>query len=477
MTNLLTLPAVRLAELIRSREVSPVEVVEAHLARIEAVNPALNAITTSLAGQAREEAHRAEAALQKGEAVGPLHGVPITVKETLDMAGVRSTGCVTWNANRVAARDATAVARMRAAGAIVLARTNSPDAALAQETVNPIFGRTNNPWALNRSAGGSSGGEAAIIAAGGSPLGVGTDMGGSIRIPSTFCGVVGFKPSHRLIPSDGNCPEVPDGLEDVSAVGALGRTVDDVALAMGIMAARPEIATLDEVALGGRPAVQMTGNGMAPISGEVRSRIDEAVRALADAGMVRGDHRLRGSFHTLWLWLDRVFRPSMASYLAETEAGAPSLAALPRAAWQALWGRGPVSGPVMWAVVMGGLAGLAIWPFHRMLSRMREAMLEDLFRVAGDGVVVLPAFPTHPPRHNWTYFRFIQTVYFLMANALSAPALIIPAGVGRAGLPLAVQIIGPPGADRVVLAAGRVVEAALGGWRGPVEPDSARRKR
>ena len=474
MNKLLILPAVRLSALIRSREVSPVEVVDAHLARIEAVNPALNAITTSLADQARAEARRAEAALQNGEAVGPLHGVPITVKETLDMAGVRSTGGVTWAANRVAERDAVAVARMRAAGAIVLARTNTPDAALAQETVNPIFGRTNNPWALDRSAGGSSGGEAAIIAAGGSPLGIGTDMGGSIRIPSTFCGVVGFKPSHRLIPGEGNYPHGPEELDSVSAVGALGRSVDDVALAVSLMAERPEIAAHTEIDLQGRPVVGLATGGMAPISPEVRDRIDDAVHALADAGMTPARRRLRGSFFTPLLWLDRVFRATLPGYRQEIEHGAPGPAMFPAAIWKTLWGRGPASGPVMWAVLMSGLTGLAIWPFHGALVRMREAMSRDLDSAAGNGVVVMPAFPTHAPRHNWTYFGFARTVYFLIANTLSAPALVIPAGVGRAGLPLAVQVIGPPGTDQVVLAAGRAVEKALGGWRGPVEPNCAR---
>jgi Asp-tRNA(Asn)/Glu-tRNA(Gln) amidotransferase A subunit family amidase len=243
------------------------------------------------------------------------------------------------------------------------------------------------------------------------------------------------------------------------------------------MAARPEITTHRNVNLRGRPVVQMVTPGMPAVSPEIRERIADAVQALTDVGMSRVDHRLRGSSFVVLLWLDWVLRAALDSYLDTVEDGAPSPREMPAAVWRTLWGNGPVSGPVMWAVAMAGVAGAATLPFHRALARMREAMLQDLCRVAANGVVVLPAFPAPVPRHNWTYLRFLQTAYFLLANALSAPALIIPAGVGRGGLPLAVQIIGPPGVDRVVLAAGRVVEEALGGWGGPVEPDCARGKR
>jgi fatty acid amide hydrolase 2 len=476
MEELLSLPAIRLAQLIRERAVSPVEVVDAHLTRIEAVNPALNAVVASLAERAREQARRAEAALLAGEATGPLHGVPITVKDCLDMNGVRSTGGVTWRADHIARGDAVAVARMQAAGAIVVGRTNLPDLSMAHETTNPIFGRTNNPWALERSAGGSSGGEAAIIAAGGSPLGIGTDMAGSIRLPSAFCGVAGIKPTARLIPFDGNYPPAPEEIEELCAVGPLGRSVDDLALAVSVMAGRPALADLDAVKLGGRPVVRMDGNGLIPVPGTIRAAIGRAVDALAGAGMRGEAHRLRHSFHAAWLWIDRAYRPAFALHPHLIEEGAPRN--LPLAAWQTVWGHGPVSGPVAWSLTMIALLGTALSPLHGTLERMRAELREDLRRVAGEGVIVLPAFPGPAPRHNWVYLRVVQAAYFFLANLAGAPALSVPAGLSREGLPLAVQILGPPGADRVVLAAGRVVEEALGGWRGPVEPGGeARRQR
>src|SRR5689334_404522 len=167
-----------LANAIRSKKVSAVEVVEAHLRRVEEVNPQINAVVTLCAERALAEAQAADAAMANGETLGPLHGVPITLKDNLDTAGVRSTGGTQGRANFIPQQDATAVARLRSAGAILLGKTNTPELTLSFETDCPLFGRTSNPYDLARSSGGSSGGAAAIIAAGGSPLDLGSDTGG-----------------------------------------------------------------------------------------------------------------------------------------------------------------------------------------------------------------------------------------------------------------------------------------------------------
>src|SRR5215813_9485749 len=196
------LSATELAAVIARGEVSVVEAVEAHIARIEQVNPTLNAVVVKRYTEARAEARAADERRSWGGALAPLHGVPITIKESLDLTGTPSTYGLTARASALAEHDNFYVARMRAAGAIVLGKTNVSQLLLYVESDNPVYGRTNNPWNQARTSGGSSGGQAAILAAGGSPLGIGTDIGGSVRLPASFCGVTSLKPTAGRLPDD-----------------------------------------------------------------------------------------------------------------------------------------------------------------------------------------------------------------------------------------------------------------------------------
>ena len=233
MTEALTRSdATKLAELIRSRDVSPVEVMQAHLDRIEDANPALNAIVTR-AHDAMDNAKAAEAAVLRGDRLGSLHGVPFTVKDSIDTAGVPTQRGSPIFRGRVPDADATAVARMKAAGAILLAKTNAPEFAYATETDNRLTGRTNNPWNLDRTPGGSSGGESAAIAAGLSPLGLGSDVAISLRGPAALTGIVAIKATHGRIPTTGHWPRVPRRFWHV---GPMARSVRDVARAYSLLA-------------------------------------------------------------------------------------------------------------------------------------------------------------------------------------------------------------------------------------------------
>ncbi len=250
--------ATRLAQAIRAGAVSATDVVEAHLRRIETVNPALNAVVHLAAERARAEARAADAALAHGEAIGPLHGVPITVKDALDLEGTPSTFGLAARAGTLATGDDIYVARLRAAGAIVLGKTNVAQLLLYLETDNPLYGRTNNPWNLARSPGGSSGGEAAIIAAGGSPLGLGTDLGGSLRVPATFCGIVSFKPTAGRTPDAGRY-SIPIGQRAiVSQVGVLAREVADVALGLKLISGGQEPQREPPIPLGDPDGVELS---------------------------------------------------------------------------------------------------------------------------------------------------------------------------------------------------------------------------
>lgn len=225
--------ATELAALVAAREMSPLEIMQSHLDRIQAVNPRLNAIVMLDAERAMESARRAEQAVMRGDALGPLHGVPFTVKDSLDTAGVPTQRGSPIFKGRVPAVDATSVARLKQAGAILLAKTNLPEFSYATETDNLLTGRTNNPWNLDRTPGGSSGGESAAIAAGMSPLGLGSDVAISVRGPAAHTGIVALKATHGRIPATGHWPEAP---RRYWHVGPMARSVRDIALAYSLLA-------------------------------------------------------------------------------------------------------------------------------------------------------------------------------------------------------------------------------------------------
>ena len=224
--------------MIQARTVSPVSVLEAHLERIEKINPALNAIVT-LAPEALQKATEAERAVNKGDVWGPLHGVPLTVKDTIETAGLRSTSGSVTRVDFVPERDAEAVSRLKAAGAIILGKTNAAEMAMDYTADNPVFGRTNHPQDPSLTPGGSSGGEAAAIARFMSPGGIGSDLAGSVRVPAHFCGIAGLRPTVGRVPGDGQCPAARGPYSLGSVIGPMARTIEDVQLLYRILAKQP----------------------------------------------------------------------------------------------------------------------------------------------------------------------------------------------------------------------------------------------
>jgi aspartyl-tRNA(Asn)/glutamyl-tRNA(Gln) amidotransferase subunit A len=284
--------AVQLAAEVASKERSPVDIVQAHLDRIESVNPPLNAIVTLVAERAIAEAKRAEEAVMRGDALGPLHGVPFTVKDSLDTADIPTQRGSPIFKGRIPAADATSVARLRKAGAILLAKTNLPEFSYATETDNLLTGRTNNPWNLGRTPGGSSGGEAAAIAAGMSPLGLGSDVAISVRGPAAHTGIVALKATHGRIPTTGHWPEVPRRFWHV---GPMARTVRDITLAYSLLAGPDGIdgyatSPIDlTVGDGPKPARELrigwlVEPGFGPIAPDVAATVAAAAKAFAGLG-------------------------------------------------------------------------------------------------------------------------------------------------------------------------------------------------
>ena len=290
--EIVLMDASRIAELVANRELSPVEVMKVHLDRIAEVNPKVNAIVT-LADGAMDAAKKAEAAVKPGARVGPLHGVPFTVKDGIDTAGVLTQRGSPIFKGRVADTDATVVARLKAAGAILIAKTNPPEFSYSIETDNLLTGQTNNPWNLDYTPGGSSGGESAAIAAGMSPLGVGSDLSISVRGPAAHTGVVGFKATHGRVPMTGHWPRVPRRFWHI---GPMARSVRDVALAYSLLAGPDGADGFSIIPLGVDAGVGAASNRplrvgwlaspgfFGPIEPEVVATVKAAAQALSSAG-------------------------------------------------------------------------------------------------------------------------------------------------------------------------------------------------
>lgn len=453
--------ASELAELIRRRAVSSVDVVEAHLRRIEQFNPKLNAIVT-LADDAIDRARSADIALAKSEDAGPLHGVPLTIKDTIETRGLRTTSGSRLLADHVPEWDATVVARLKEAGAIVIGKTNTPEMAAYYESDNPVFGRTNNPYDLNRTSGGSSGGEAAAIAACLSPAGIGSDLAGSIRLPAAFCGIVGLKPTVERVPIAGHIPEVIGSLSLGAAIGPMARTVVDLKLLYEVIADPHSSASTD---LKGVRAAWYVSDGVTPVDDQIGRAVETVAAALRDAGLEVRNEQPPGVSEGLRLWLE-LFSGSVNNQLAEFYRGRENDAGPEVAAMLARHQQRDTD--------MAVRIDAAEQQSRALVERQR--FREELLRwMKMTPLIVAPIGGASAWRHGarrvdiggesvsvWRAFSYSQTY-----NVFGFPSVAVPVGQTRDGLPIGVQIIGQPFAEDLVLALAEIVEQALGGWQRP----------
>lgn len=466
MSSITHLSVTTLAERIRTGALSPVDVIAAHIARIEAVNAAINAVVTPTFETARREAQAAATALAQGQPIGPLHGVPFTAKDSFDVAGVRATSGLVSRAGHVPAQDATVIARLRAAGAILLGKTNTPDNCGDYETINLLFGQTNNPWDVTRSAGGSTGGEGAIIAAGGSPLGIGTDIAGSIRIPAHFNGIVGLRPTSDTLPNDGQWPPIAGSLADLCAIGPLSRRVEDVALAFAVLHDVP-YQPPDPAVLHGERVAFWFDDGLIPCSGAVKGGVQAAVAALKQAGMLAVHAAPAARQHATIGWV-RYWRSEGCRAWARGFGNGVEWSPA-RELLRSLRGESRVAAGalLLWLAIHYGQYPFAAIDGGRWRTRLR-AQMQAL--IGEHGVAVCPVFPTTAPQHGWVKRTLaLASGYCTWVNLAGLPALTVPVGCSRkAGLPVGVQIVGAPGAEQAILAAGLAVQqTCMPTWNGP----------
>ncbi len=461
MSEIIYQSAKSIAQDIRDKKVSATEVLEAHLARIEEVNPVLNAIVQMATDRARSEAKKADESLARGESLGPLHGVPFTLKDSIDTEGIITTGGTLGRANFVPEKDATVAARLRDAGAILMGKTNTPELTLAGETNNLVYGQTNNPFDVTRTTGGSSGGAGAIVTTGGAPFDIGSDTGGSVRYPTHFCGIAGIKPNSGRVPRTGHI--VPYGMGAVDSLtqnGPMARYVEDLSLLLPIISGPdwkdPYIVPMP---LGDPASVKINGlrvcvyidNGIRTPTPETIAAVNAAAKALSDAGLAIAE--------------------DVPKVIAENPDISNNLSGSDGRAWTRR------------LLAKYGTTEMHPWLERRMAkatelsSSEYSAMLEqvDAFRsdmlsfMENYDVIVCPvaAFPALPHEASLLDENVPGMSYTGTFNITGWPAAVVRGGTSPDGLPIGVQVVSRPWREDVALAVSQLLETALGGWQKP----------
>jgi amidase len=457
------LTAVELAQRIRTRDLSCVEVMEAHLCQIERVNPQVNAIVTLAPEQALAQARAADAALRRSDAVGPLHGLPVAHKDLVQTKGMRTTSGSPIYADFVPDVDDLIVTRIRKAGAILIGKTNTPEFGAGSQTFNPVFGATRNPYDCTKTCGGSSGGAAVALACGMIPIADGSDTGGSLRNPASFCNVVGFRPSPGRVP---HCSDRA-AWQTLSVLGPMARTVADAALLLSAMAGPHPCSPialqkpgahfrqpLDRDFHGVRVAWSRTASGL-PVDPEVTAVLEQARPVLEAIGCIveEAEPDFTGADEAFRVWRAWGYEQKLGE-LADTH-------------------RDRLKETILWEIERGrALTGPQIGRAERLRTalyhRMRRFM--KTYEFLAMPVVQVPPFPIEQPYVTEingvpmeTYIDWMRSCYYVSITGF--PAISVPAGFTRDGLPVGLQLVGRHHNDFGVLQLAHAFEQATGHWR------------
>jgi fatty acid amide hydrolase 2 len=490
--------ASELAHAIRTGELTSREVVEAHIAQARWLNPELNAIAADRFEAALAEADAADARIgewrgsrgapardgdasarpRDGGGLPPFLGVPCTIKESFALAGMPNAAGLVHRADVRAESDAPAVARLRAAGAIPIGVTNTSEATMWIESSNHLYGRTNNAYNPKRTAGGSSGGEGAAIGAGFAPIGLGSDIGGSIRLPAFFNGVFGHKPSPGVVPCSGHfpAPSTNGASSEMLAAGPLARRAEDLMPFVRAVAGRDEADPLTRdvelgdpgsVSLDGLDVVVSEGATLIPVRGELRDARERAAGALAAAGAKIRRADLKGMRRAVEYYLATLGEADEDLLEVFALDAAPALA---QVALDAIRRRGPHTLPLALLFALQRTADHV--PPERTAKAIEagRALRRELEDVIGDGVLLHPPFPRVAPRHGATIGRPWVLANAAVFNLTGMPVTEVPLGLGSKGLPLGVQVVARRDSDHVAIAVAMELERVFGGWVPPNGP-------
>jgi Asp-tRNA(Asn)/Glu-tRNA(Gln) amidotransferase A subunit family amidase len=458
--DLVLAPAARQLELLRAGKVSAVELTEAHIQQIERLNPELNAFADFDAERVRKQARKLDS-VRKSR--GALHGLPVTIKSSIAVAGHRCEIGSLLHKGTIPREDAVAVARLRAAGAVILGTTNCPELLMAYETDNDLYGRTRNPWDLMRSPGGSSGGESAAIAAGLSAAGLGSDSGGSVRVPAHFTGICALKPTPGRVPGRGHLPPCVGPFSILGAIGPMARTMEDVSLLFRVLQGQdsgdpisPPLPlrelTLDE--LRANAIGFFEDDGITPVTAETRAAVQSAVKALRDAGFRVEPFRPQTLEALRKLWWKFFVQCGAMFYEPVILGKRYQLSEI-------------FTGFLSMAEASGKLTAAELLGAWTELDLLRAKTLAEM---SAFPVLLCPAAAIPAWRHgerSWTVdgktVEYLDAVrYTQWFNTLGAPAAVVPVGASPEGLPIGVQIAARPFEDEVALGIAEIVDKAFG---------------
>jgi amidase len=460
MSEIVLSSAVHQLELLRSGKISIAELAEAHIQQIERLNPALNVFADFNAERLRAEARRLEGAPAP---LGPLHGLPVTVKSSIATAGYRCEIGSLLHKDEIAKEDAAVVARLRAAGALILGTTNCPEFLMAYETANLLHGRVSNPWDIERSPGGSSGGESAAIAAGLSAAGLGSDSGGSVRVPAHFTGICSLKPTPGRIPGRGHLPPCVGPFSILGAIGPMARTIADVTLLFRTLSGQdpldplsPPVA-LREVSAGELRSYSIgffEDDGLTPVTPETRTAVQAAAEALRDAGFRVRPFRPSTLEPLRALWWKFFVQCGAMFYEPEIRGHCDRLSPI----FQEFLSIAEAAGPLTATELLDAWAELDMLR-AKTLAEMSE------FPVLLCPAAAIPAF--HHGEREWAIegktVQYLDAVrYTQWFNALACPAAVVPVGHSTEGLPIGVQIAARPFADEIALGVAEAIDEAFG---------------
>ncbi len=464
-------PATALLRMLQKREISIPELAEAHIAQIERLNPALNAITDFDASRTRADARRLEALQDAQARHNPLLGLPITIKSSISVAGMRCEIGSSLNRGHIPAEDAESVYRLRTAGALILGTTNCPEFLMAYESANTLHGATANPWDLTRSPGGSSGGESAAIAAGLSAAGLGSDSGGSVRQPAHFTGICAIKPTAGRIPARGHLPPCIGPFSTIGALGPMARTIGDLKLLFGVLAghdpvdatsapkpidhamlSHPDLAQLRTTTIG-----YFEDDGLIPVTPGTRAAIQSAAQALREAGFNVKPWRPTFLEPARQLWV-KLFVQCGAMFYEPT-----------------IRNRRDQLSPIFRDFLLAAeslppLTSIDLLNAWAELDTLRSAALAELSAFAANPLLLCPVASVPAFKHGerqWTIDG--RTIHYLdetrftqWFNVLANPAVVLPIGRSPEKLPIGVQLVGLPHTDEQALAIAEILERSFG---------------